>query len=46
MAEVDDLKDLSRCVFCRVHTSELYFEKMRSELSSQADVPDPGDRET
>ncbi|XP_060599934.1 WD repeat-containing protein 88-like [Ruditapes philippinarum] len=45
MAQLDDAGDLTRCVFCRVHTSDLYFEKMRTE-STNPEVTEPTDPES
>lgn len=40
MAQLEDYQDLSKCVFCRVHTSDLYLEKSRTNVTDR--MPDQG----
>ncbi|WAR12065.1 WDR88-like protein [Mya arenaria] len=36
MAQLEDYQDLTKCVFCRVHTSDLYLEKSRTTLTDNS----------
>jgi len=38
MAQVEDQQDLTKCVFCRVHTSDLYLENAAQRFAEDPEA--------